>query len=571
MPNNIDDQLNQFKQKINNYDPGFTGNNFDNNNIDQPNPSNQFQGSSSSHNFAQSNLQLKPQSNPQLAPQRQPQASNHNTNTKPSTFKKTKKSTILGKLILGTTAVLALASLGLLINNNYFKPFGKVPSSNLLEGSVQQLGDLGLFKDSANKKYCSEIPIKPTDCEDRPQYEYYSAGQFRSGELAGYTRIIAITKNYDTEPLVFATKDNTKYTIKGSDKLNEKIAELASPNSKINASKIEKFKAVPDSMIPVVDYDIHYSLSGFQSIDKFPTQKISTTQKNIGTQKRQLPNGETVDVTKFQYSLATSANQDLQELGSLKGTNSKIYTDKNNKNGKFNGANNKVILTDSTGLGFDYYLQFKDKLDNTVNNTGAYINQAKQIQEFVKTLNDKLIQEGKDPKQKENQELILSQLRASFPSFRNINPACPVQFGVYSQEFPTQLNSYSVYGSGSTPYTTTSAGVAKCYGEYQRFGIVDKFDESQYQLITTTKDGIQLFTPKTSTPPNELIKQYFASQINQNKDVQNNSEKTVFENFNPNVTIPSLAEYSSKNPVLVAKDPFGRAIIMGEADYYGVN
>jgi hypothetical protein len=524
MPEDINQKLNQIKQKINSEVPIYQNN-------------------------------FEPKNEPK---------------NEPKIHQKPKNSNWLSKFVLLVTSLLVLASLGLIVNQFYLKPFGRIPDQSIFSGSLEQVGDLKIFRDPANQKYCIENgTIKPADCEDRPQYIYYKAGQFTQGNFNGYTRIIVHTKNYPTDPVIFATKDNTKYILNGGEKLNEQIAKLNAPESKIDGSKIEKISPIPDSMIPIIDFDNKFSLTRFQSIEQLPFQRISLIQKNLGSEKRKLADGNVVDVTKFEYSIGESKN--LNELSGIKGSNSKVYQDLANKRGLYQNSNNQVIVTDSTGLGYDYYLQFKDKLDIFIQNSGEYFSERKEITDYIKGLTEKLISEGRDPKQPETQELLKKELAAKFPDFVNLNTKCPVQFGVYKDQITTSVSLFNVYGSNTTPYTKPRGGVAPCYGEYTRFGVGGKFNESEYTQVAATNTGYNLYTPKVDSPNYKLIREHFVNQINVNKDVQNNSDKSVFENFNPNIVRPDEVDYNAKNPILVTPDPFGRAIILGETDYYGIN
>jgi hypothetical protein len=486
-----------------------------------------------------------------------------------------KNSKLAGKIVLGMVGILVIASLGLLINNNFLQPFGRIPSQSLLQGTIEPTSDLGLFKNPEGKIYCEEsTTIKPTNCEDRPIYSYYKAGKLQSGALSGYDRIIAITKNYNTEPVVFGTKDYKSFIINGPDKLNEQKEKLALPQSKFNSVKIEKFAPIDDAMIPVIDLSPQFSLTGFQSIDKYNAQKISIIQKNIGTEKRKLDSGAEVEITKFEYSLplVNSNDPNNTKLSTIKGTNSIIAKSKLDTKGMYGEMDNSVIVTDSTGLGYEYYIQFKDKLDTLLNNASVYISQSKEIQEYIKVLSDKYTAEGRDPKLQETKELANQELSSKFPQYRAINPTCPIQFGVYKGEINSQnSNIYSVYGSGMTPFSQSRPGTVSCYGEYTRFMIKEGWNLSNMTQIGVTRDGMALYTPNSGTKEFESLSQHYKSQINLAKDVQNNSEKSVFENFNPGVAIPSESDYNSKNPILITQDPFGRTIFLAEVEYYGVN
>jgi hypothetical protein len=388
----------------------------------------------------------------------------------------------------------------------------------LFSGKIKKLNkDLGLFK------------ITDADKENGVQSSivYYEAGTFLRGEYSGYTRVIAIRPAEGPGPslqFVLATKDYSSYLL---DDPQNKTSNYPSddwdnPYMYIDKSKIAKTVLLDSDHPKTITVDAPFKLIKEDSI-LLENNKIGKKDANGNDIYQESP------ITEFAAP---------DKLPSIQ-TNLTLYTggtdwsnvQPQNEKEKTALATRKQYLNkttlvhaqDSTGLTYSYVLAPEKDVDTYVQGLEAEEQKNIEYKKQVKLFNEKKLKEY--PPSFEH---------LAFPGLR-----IPKSSGVLSADY------YSTYDS---------AFPGACGGNQSTY-IASSITEIDLKPVPSNSI-FPLFELKDTKHPLYVL-------AYQTKTDQGDES---FRAVNDNKSIPTLAEYVAKHPLLFFKDAWGRWVIIGEFD-----
>jgi hypothetical protein len=388
----------------------------------------------------------------------------------------------------------------------------------LFSGKIKKITkDLGLFKlNDADKENSVQSSIV-----------YYEAGTFLRGEYSGYTRVIAIRPAEGPGPslqFVLATKDYSSYLL--DDPLNKTSNypsdDWDNPYMYIDKSKIAKAVLLDSDHPQTITVDAPFKLIKQESI-LLENSKIGKKDKN-GNEIYQespitefaapdkLPSAQT-NLTLYAGGTDWSNIKPENEKEKITLTTRKQYLNKTTL----------VHAQDSTGLTYSYVLAPEKDIDAYVQGLATEEQKNIEYKKQVKLFNDKKLKEY--PPSFEH--LMFPGLRISKSS------------GILSADF------YSTYDS---------AFPGACGGNQSTY-IVSSITETDLKSVPSNSI-FPLFELKD--PKHPLYVLAYQTKTDQGDE--------SFRAVNDNKSIPTLAEYVVKHPLLFFKDSWGRWVIIGEFD-----
>lgn len=278
---------------------------------------------------------------------------------------------ILGILLVGTMLAVVTASeqgksliKKLMGNGAKSQSINSVPIDNAADNVVLSNNDKDLVQESLFKGKLEQLSenlllFKYTD-SDRlngiaNDFTYYQAGTYKTGEYAGYARIIATRPPEgpsDPEVFVLATKDFKSYVLDDPQSLVTKfpINDWQNPFSYLDQNKVQKTAVLPSEFPQTLSLNDNYVLL-FHNI---PTEYVEIDQKDVhGNQLRQIvikqPNSNNKSLfSPFQYLQIFNSPfvQDMTYFDQLD-----VEQQQNMKaKERYFAGNTVVTLVDSVGL-----------------------------------------------------------------------------------------------------------------------------------------------------------------------------------------------------------------------------
>ncbi|MDD5731511.1 MAG: hypothetical protein PHU42_01285 [Patescibacteria group bacterium] len=363
----------------------------------------------------------------------------------------------------------------------------------------QKLGLFNLTKEDAQMGVSEET------------INYYEAGKFTVGKYAGYTRIIAVRPDADYKsapvPYVFATKDFKDYVFDwnknkwGND--DDRVARLNS--NKVTKKDFLDREAIDE--IPINDQfvlDKETNMAFFVGNIAITSDPAATRNPNGGLSQSTIlqTNFDEKNRLKSDYeNLKFYADDTVYISYSLPGETPKNETPEQTTaretRDKYLTTRDGVIVVDSTGIGYHYFL-------NTKNSSLGFPASSK-LADYI------------------GLKFSKNQTDISIPIF----------------------DTYTSYNNGCIQLGDTTYLPNITDSETAKIGEIKSSQIAIYDLRNTN---------------DPIFKYIYGNRFNQWFDEQVSKEE--------NLTKPTLQEYVSKNPLLFIKDPWGRYLLLLEADYF---
>jgi hypothetical protein len=379
---------------------------------------------------------------------------------------------------------------------------------NLFMGKVTKLDqDLGLFKETEDMKLNGTFG----------GFIYYSAGQFATGDLKGYTRIIATEpQNGPGSPIIYtlATKDFKMYVLDDPDNATTSYPDDAyqNPYSNLDKSKIASIATFDTNQPQSISLNDRFSLyrNGFLT-----TEVESNTKDGNGYP--------------FQNTMIQTDFSSLQKLTSPNNNLTMYFQNEKDSNNKYILGNTTVVVVDPTGLPIVYSLASPKAISDYEAQLKVYNTAWEKYQYEVDEYKQKKI--------------------SSSPQPPNINISfSPLGFGASDILNSTGLTFYKDYEVAFPDECAQSMDPR----------VVNVSDSDLEQIGTV--NGFALYRPKDQNGDLNTL-QYHV------KMDEWASDPTDFANSNPGMTEPTnVSDYSKDNPLLFVKDYWGRWIAFGEWD-----
>ena len=352
---------------------------------------------------------------------------------------------------------------------------------------------------------------------------YFEAGEFISGKYKDYKRIIAIRSDsgykLEPSPYIFATKDYKEY-IYNKDTEGDRSNTLDS--NKVTKKDILDTEAIDE--IPIDDQFVlvKESIGMMQDtivIDSDPDKTGGVTMKSILK-----TNFDEKDRLKSNYPNLSFYESPVDIY--FGGTPDEIQT-------KYFSRISQVTVTDSTGVGYRYFVSRKD--------TAA---------KNKKDLEDSKIQGEID--------LAIGKLQNRGVTDENFLPPFPKKrieayLGLSFLRGETDIQS-SIFNK----YLSYNQG---CMMPKQYSFIANIQDSDVEKIGEITNSHIAIYSLKDKQ--SQVLSNSYSSRFSQGFDMLATKEQILAK--------PSQQDYLSKNPLLFIKDPWGRYIMMQEYDHhYGI-
>jgi hypothetical protein len=380
-------------------------------------------------------------------------------------------------------------------------------------GKVKKISkDLELFKISESDKENNILALT----------SYYEAGTYISGELKGYTRILAIRPFQGYGPsiqFILATKDYKKYVLNdpGSKSTVYPESDPDNPYLYIDKNKISKALSLPSEHPTIIDLGKPYGLikSGGILTEGVDSGIKDKSGKNIF-----------VEAPKTEFDQSTLLDTPTLRVLTLYAG---IPEKRNNADTleaekKYLHSTTAVYVKDSTGLTFEYNFSTMKDIDAYRGKVTVY---EKALVDFKKKLvqfNEKKLKESPVPPK-----------YLSLPS---------MEAAKLSSELPNDY--YDNYDS---------AFPVPCGGDQNTY-IVDTLTDDDLVKIES-KNPYPLFILRDNKHP--IYELAYKIRIN--------DDDKVFQSLNGKKLRPTLEQYVSKHPLLFFKDTWGRWGTLGEIDY----
>ncbi len=388
----------------------------------------------------------------------------------------------------------------------------------LFSGTINKLSnDLGLFKISDSDKE-NGVP---------ESLVYYEAGTFLSGELKGYKRVLAIRPSEGPGPslqFMLATTDYISYVLDDplSKTINYPESDWDNPYMYLDKGKISRITTFDSSHPVTISVESPFKLIRRESV-------LLENKKTGGKDKNGNDIYQEVPISTFQTEQKLTAEIDNLTLyaggtdwSNGKPQNAKEQADQATRE-KYLKSSTLVHAVDSVGITYSYIL-------STERDVNAYI--ASRAQDEKKYI-----------EYKKQVELYTNKKIKEYPE-------SPV-----SHPFPGLRLSRATEGLGADFYSSyDSAFPGACGGNLSTY-VVDGIQESD--LVPVNSSSVYpLFVLKTAQHP--LTTLLYHTKTDQGEE--------SFKAVNKGMTIPLLAEYDKKHPLIFAKDAWGRFVVLGEFD-----
>jgi hypothetical protein len=398
---------------------------------------------------------------------------------------------------------------------------GDQPKSNFkpkMEGQFETLQqDLGLYNFNGQT-------------ENLPTIRYSKAGKFLSGKYTGYDRIIM-----DSFPQqgdfgfrsILATQDYKTYTAEqrpswyantldqfNQDKVKNSESDLGGNHTvSIALDSNAALYKIGEIALPQKDIDNLKLLKEYGSLKIYENKIPNREQQSEPTDRY-----KTEIYVKDEANLLQKYSLTTQEQIQKYDNDTTKFKIENKKYNDFMDQRNKAYNTE------------RDKIPACLNpNTGDYSDCPKYIDEAL----DKIF--GKAP-------------------FSGIMPPTVPSFGLSNEQIKTNLTL-------SNRYETFQPSV--CGTVYGNVNLI-KPESTAMESLGKTKEGTEIFKPKNAT---EWIKIQYDLKFSPYLTGDNSNQARESYEKEYKIKIPTLEEYSAKNPVLITKDIFGRYLLLGEFDY----
>jgi len=394
--------------------------------------------------------------------------------------------------------------------------------SALFSGHLKKLGqDLGIYKYSQD-----DLLNNP-----RPEFVYYEAGTFNSGELAGYTRIVAVRSNIGPDlpmVIVLATKDFASYFLDDPDGETKKYPEdyVQNPYYFLNKDKIMATKVFATEHPQEIDLnqDIALFSSEYPTTTVYPknyddadSKIVSQLVTNFSAYK-QLDSPFNNLTMYFQPFTADTSYLDQMEENEKEKLKLKQ---------QYFVGESTVFVLDSTGLPVSYSLTKPENIKTYEKDSAEFETLWKKFEVQLQRFNDGEISEYPD-----TPEYVDSpSLGFDTSSLANTNDV--KLFSSYKYAFPA-ICSYSLATE------------------------IVKLDDSELEQIGLL-DEMPVYSLKNASHPlNVLAYKYKFDFYEQ--------DATSWQYTNPDIEMPTLEEYTSRHPLLFIKDYWQRWAALGEYD-----
>lgn len=388
----------------------------------------------------------------------------------------------------------------------------------LFSGKVKKIDkDLGLFKITDIDKE-NGIP---------ESIVYYEAGTFLEGEYTGYTRILAIRPPEgpgQSLQFVLATKDYNSYLLDDPQNktINYPLDDWDNPYMYVNKSKIAKAVILESDHSKTISMESPFKLIRRDSI-LLENIKTGQKEKNGNDIYQETP------ITEFEKSALLPSSQTNLTLyaGGTDWSNWQPQNDKEKTalatRKQYLNKTTLVHAKDSTGLTYSYILALEKDVDAYLKREETEEKKNIEYKKQVKLFNEKKLKEYPP-----------SPEYVAFPGLR-----IPKSSGILSADY------YSTYDS---------AFPGACGGNQSTY-VVDSITEADLKPVPSTSI-FPLFELKD--PKHSLYQLAYQTKTDQGDE--------SFRAVNDNKSIPTLAEYVTKHPLLFFKDAWSRWIILGEFD-----
>jgi hypothetical protein len=347
------------------------------------------------------------------------------------------------------------------------------------------------------------------------------------GEFKGYTRVLAIRPPEGPGPslqFVLATKDYSSYILDDPQNkaINYPVDDWDSPYMYIDKSKITKTVILESDHPKTIAVESPFKLIRQDSI-LLENKKTGQKEKNGNDIYQETP------ITEFDKAdLLSSTKTNLTLYAG--GTDWSNWQPQNEKE-KTALATRKQYLNkttmvhgrDSTGLTYSYILSTEKEVAVYLNSTTAEEKKNIEYKKQVKLFNDKKLKEYPP-----SPEYI------AFPGLR-----IPKSSGILSADY----------------YSTYDAAFPGACGGAQSTYVVSSISESDLKPVASNS-VFPLFELKD-------LKHRLYQLAYENKTDQGDES---FRAVNDNKSMPTLAEYTTKHPLLFFKDAWGRWAVIGEYD-----
>lgn len=354
------------------------------------------------------------------------------------------------------------------------------------------------------------------------QYEggvdYFDTGKYLGGKYKGYSRIVGFAQGavmgYQPDTYIFLTQDYEKFILVGNP-LKVKAypsGDYRNPMNGLNKEKIEKIEEVDSDLPDVIMLDETFAL--YKRDLQVEEDKSNIVPTDVTNNKFKLQN----TFPKYRY---LSTQNSFLKLYSIPSKEIGEWAAEQYGKEAVDVYNNKlqettgIIVQDSTGLAYSYNLSRLSLIKANPNFTDNFFERKNSFSSlFLSIINNEIIKDV---------------------SITNRN----LLFNLYDAAVP-----------------------ANCVTAPNTF-VISNITLDQLAPVGKTTDGIELFTIKDKRDP--LFTLQFASKPGDDygkgyKELWSLAEEKT-------VRRPSLEEYTSRNPLLLFKDPWNRWVLLGEFDY----
>lgn len=389
---------------------------------------------------------------------------------------------------------------------------------SLFSGKIKKLDkDLALFK------------ITDVDKENfvPDSIVYYEAGTYLKGDFAGYTRILAIRPSEGPGPslqFILATKDYASYILDDPENKTKNYPEddWDNPYMYLDKSKITQIATLASEHPLAIEVQKPFKLIRRDSV---LLETKNTNKKSKGGYDIYIES----PISTFDGSpLVVSSQAQLSlfaggvDWGTAEALPAKEKTALATRN-TYLKKTTLVHAVDSTGLTYSYILATATDVDSYIKSSPVREQQNIEYKKQIALYNAKKLS-----------EYPTSPKWAVFPGLRLTKSASGIQGDYYS--------------------TYDSAFPGACGGTQSTY-VVESLADTDLVSVTSNTE-FPLFTLKDPSHP--LNKLAYETKTDQGEE--------SFKSVNDNKSMPTLADYVAKHPLIFLKDAWGRWVVMGEYD-----
>jgi hypothetical protein len=396
-----------------------------------------------------------------------------------------------------------------------------------LSGKITRLQeDLGLFQAEASDINGSIVaPV------------YYDAGTLKSGEFAGYRRIVGVLTSNSMmvgSAYVFITKDGQKY-------LSQKAPDFPnyfSSNEDLFTDKVSLVDTFPTEHPLSIPLDDNYVLYR----DSIPTRSVVTSEKDQFDQdlsqyvlEDTFPNSKSLNSPFENLGFFYHEWQKPNYVGELSPEDQRYEEIRKS----YFETSTRVLVQDSTGLTYEYTLSTPKIVANYYPALEKFEQEYKVYQTEIK-------------KYQAEAEIYEKRLAQGTAVERPVYPSDPERVGSPNLRFTkkdlTSSEPLMELYKGSFPSvcgTDSSTNVLKNIKQ-----------EDLKQIGTIGNQPVWVL----ADPQHPLMKYAYETKIA-------NTSDEGFVGINKGATKPTYDAYIARNPLIIIKDYWGRFVSLGEWDY----